>query len=160
MKKLLVLGLPCLLALWQCNTKRVEDIYTENYIYINETSWTLNIKSYYPLPTDKDPNFDTYSEFNIDRGGSHKISCVFSGAGGWSEPLYWHPDQFYFKYDSTVVSNGIVQVVYRYSDGGKLYFPENYVLIEEGKRTCTYQYTFTDDDFADAEPITPRSRRG
>ena len=144
MKKLLFLTVVLPTTLSMCNIGDYDYVYTANYIYRNNTSWNLTVNSYFDFFPQRD------SVFFIPQGDNFMLTFAFE-ANSVPEPFCWRGHPGYM--DSTIVSNGVKQIIYRYRNKDKLYVKEDYTLIEEAKRRGTYQYTFTDEDFLDAEPI-------
>jgi len=144
MKKLLFLAVILPTALSMCTIGKYNYVYTANYIYQNDTSWDLTVNSCIDFLLQRD------SVFFIPQSGNFMLTFAFE-ANSIPGPFHWRGYPGYR--DSTIVSNGAKQIIYHYRDKDKLYLKKSYMLIEEAKRRGTYQYTFTDEDFLDAEPI-------
>ena len=130
-----------------------------NYIYQNDCSLDITVDAH-------QVRYESYngyrytawsydSTFTIRKGDAHTLS--FWGMGGAKmtdliDPFMWRNGG---GDDSLVVSNGEKQFIQRKYDNDKLYRWENYTLVSQKAREFTFQYTFTDDDFADAEPVVP-----
>lgn len=158
MKKYLFLFPAMLWAFIGCNDGGEDDdntlyeyVITAYYVYANRTSSDITVKSYSPKD---DGSHGKDSIFVIPKGGDHKIR--FYGIAGVPQPLNFGGGEL----DSTIVTNGEKQIIFRYRDGeykesGKLYFSAHYEKIEDAKTQKTFRYAFTDADFVHAEPVKP-----
>jgi hypothetical protein len=112
-----------------------------NYIYQNESSSDIMIKSYSPFVRDGEILFSKDSIFYILKGEQAEVTCRI-------KPLNWHRYNS-FDNDSVIISNGNIEIINRKWENDPLYVESAYKLISiEGKmREKTYQFTFTDAFF-------------
>lgn len=151
MKKLLILSAAISILLTFAGCSDSDDSYTSNYIYKNDSSQDITIKSYNYVNGDflEDTNYS----FVIPVGKTHTLH--FDTEGGFPYPFMWRSPT---GADYIVVSNGEKQFTNtRHSPDGedKLFMQETYEITSNGKkkRELTCQYVFTDKDFENATPI-------
>ena len=149
MKPFLKLGL-LLAAAALCSQCQTNDyVYGAYYIYRNESSRTVTVESYSSINMEGVLTHPLDSKFVLPIGGEHTL--LYSTEGGYINPLCWYGNPM--GYDSTIISNGIRQVVQRQWERDPLYFQENYEVVSEGRLTKTFRFVFTDDFFENGEPI-------
>lgn len=145
MKKLMRFIIPIAILSLTTNCKKVEYIDTSYYIYINNSSWDIELQ------------FDALEESNeclksasytIPKGG--RLSFTYWTTGGFpSQPLFL-TNGFYIPTRARI-SNGNTEVV-QYSEENKgLYNNGNYTIVEQSlsKKSSSiwYEYEFTDAFF-------------
>ena len=135
----------------QCQTN--DYVYGAYYIYRNESSRTVTVESFSPIKRNGMLVPGRDSTFVLPIGGEHTL--LYSAEGGYVNPLCLYNNPW--GYDSTIISNGIRQVVQRQWERDPLYFQENYEVVSEGRLTKTFRFVFTDDFFENGEPITDRN---
>ena len=123
------------------------DLTVNGCFWSEENSWSQGANKWIIVGDDK--------SFTLNRGDSH---AIISSYGGFGYPFRERPGLI----TGRMVRNGTEQVVQREEyviDGqihrDKLFQLENYTLVSEKKDEKTYEFIFTDDFFADAEPIVP-----
>ncbi len=90
--------------------------------------------------------------FIIPPQGMHELEFGIEGS---------YPPPFYggLYGDSIVVSNGEKQFIHKPlppdPETNNLYQIKTYTLVQKRKRHITFEYIFTDADFADTEPSSP-----
>ncbi|MDR0511175.1 MAG: hypothetical protein LBH06_08805 [Rikenellaceae bacterium] len=133
----------------------VEHVSTNTYVYKNECSMDITIKSTLRREVWMEMT-DTIVVLPV--GGSFSGKIV----GGSLNPIPWNvPDGRYFRElyqndnDSTIVSNGTHRIIHRRANNDPLYENECYTLTESTRKERTYLWTFRDEDFIGAEPIVP-----
>lgn len=123
-----------------CN---VDYNYSARYVYVNSTDKDIKIESYlYYIEDGPD------STFVIAPGKSHALS--FMNEGSFLDPFVWQTGG---NSGIVVCSNGEKQFTDIKREGGKLFLKSSYKVTKKRKRYHIYQYTFTDADFENAEPI-------
>jgi hypothetical protein len=117
--------------------------HTVHYIYVNESSSEITVRSVIPMEHKGDIEY----KFTLPLSNRHTMT-IFSE--GYARP-FWNA--LGSNEDYVVVSNGSKTVTQRFANGDELYFGENYTLISENNRVKTMQYVFTDEFFENGEPI-------
>lgn len=130
----------------------VEPISHTTYIYKNQTSKDITIKSYSPIYYDGGIDHGEYSTFVIEVNGSYKIYWPTDYSRFPREPFTWLPNPS-ADHDTTIVSNSISEIIERRRDNSTLYNTDNYRVVSSKpkKRSWTYEYIFTDEYFENAE---------
>ncbi len=151
MKRILFL---CVLVLGTigCKTDDGDPRYGYDLIYINQISSDITVQMFYTVP-DQDTEGILSYEFIIPANGEHTRQ-------EWAHSK--NPDDWgFWKYYPTgsyaEISNGEVKVTFVIEDEVSIFNLDNYIRILEDYNDINwvYVYVFTDDFFADGEPITP-----
>lgn len=128
----------------------VEMIYSAKYTYMNECSEEITVKSYSPKVINGETVPGKDSIFMIPQGGSYSVR--FSAMEKVPRPLNWLINKTYNK-DSTIVIMNNKQIVYRMWLNDDLYDESKYMLMTPAGSYREYEWTFTDEDFENAEEI-------
>ena len=137
--------------------------YTVNYVFKNNTSAEYIVvgpwwQYFYEYPGET--NYRTCSWSSNGIGvfrdgvdvGYELTEPIFSTTldRRFSEPLYWERSN---SRDSIFVTMGNKRVIHYRSSNDPLYRNETYTLVSEDKYNRTYEFTFTDEFFENAETI-------
>lgn len=127
---------------------------TAHWIYKNSTDKEVKVDSYYcKNPKEKEYKIDI--SFSIPVGGEHIITDP--GGIGYASPFQWevHSQDRYL-----IITNGEKQVKqFRRVYVNTLYYTERYVQHNnpDNNNELYFTYTFTDEDFKNAKPVTEMS---
>ena len=123
-----------------------------NYVYVNETDLDITVEIFYPA-LDQDTEDRLFNEFVIPANGEYTETKLYMSDGDFPEEWgFWHnyrPDAY------AIISNGEMQISTVIGDGVGIFNLDNYTRILENYSDKSWVYVFTDDFFADGEPITP-----
>lgn len=125
----------------------VDHAYISEYVYQNNSTLDIEITAYAVL---QDANgkveLSDNRSFSISKGKSSKMPL--DARGDFRPPFKWVN---YGNADSLIVSNGVKQFVEKRESNDKLYRIESYTLESSKDYKRVYVYTFTDDDFVNAD---------
>ena len=150
MKRFLPVSAFLILAFSGCFT---EYVYTSTCVYKNQTDESICFTWH---SHDARHSLTEDTVFIIPPQGSHALK--FWAEGHYPLPFcgdHMSPNPG----DSIVVSNGEKQVIHKFyppdPETNNLYQIKTYTLVQKTKRHITFEYIFTDTDFADTEPSAP-----
>lgn len=128
-----------------CSKSIIDPDFVTAYYYKNDCSVTLIISSCSPI-------YNSTQE--IWQDGRDSIFTIAPGeeavvkykSAGFVPPLLWGLG-YNRDRDSTIVSNGVSQLIHYYKNNDNLYVIGNYDLFITEGDYGGYRYTFTDEDF-------------
>lgn len=155
MKKLLLCVCCGVFGLFGCSDNKTMDFVTTcYYVYANRSSSEITLSYFEPNSNPEgyeEGNGYTENTFTIPVNKSQTlifermVSANPFGANGMWGNLYRY----------VTVSNGEKTITQREEDGDELFLNKSYVESSYEDYNITYVYVFTDDFFADGEPVEP-----